>query len=52
MKAHVRLNWHQILPLEQAIQETSNWYKSYFNNVNILDFSIGQLAAYEDWMEA
>ncbi len=46
-KAREVLNWIPSLTAEQAIQKTVEWYKNFYQGVNMGDFSIKQIKDYE-----
>lgn len=46
--ARNQLGWLPRLSLEHAISETVLWYKAHLNNEDMLEFSLKQLACFED----
>lgn len=48
-KAYEKLSWSPRLSLEQSLQYTSSWYKSYYNgHKNMYDFTMQQIIDYEN----
>jgi CDP-glucose 4,6-dehydratase len=46
-KAHFYLKWKPVYDAKTALQETINWYKTYFSNPkNIYEFTVQQLLKY------
>jgi len=47
-KAFSRLKWRPVYHVHQAISETVNWYKEYYNNksTEIYDFTLNQISNY------
>jgi CDP-glucose 4,6-dehydratase len=46
-KALTILNWKPIWNLQQTLQETINWYKAYYNQHDMLQFTLQQIQSYE-----
>lgn len=45
-KAKTRLNWKPVYGVMEAIENTVNWYKYYYNNNSIEDYSINEIKKY------
>jgi len=46
-KAEKELSWKPVYPVKEAIEKTINWYKAYYNNENMFDFSLNQIESFE-----
>jgi len=45
-KASSLLNWNPVYTVDIAIEETSNWYKAYYQKENMYEYSVYQLEKY------
>jgi CDP-glucose 4,6-dehydratase len=46
-KAKSRLNWQPVFTLEQALNETTNWYDSYYSGGNMFEITLSQIKDYQ-----
>ncbi len=46
-KAKKVLNWHPTLSADETIKNTINWYKRFYNNEDMLEFTIKQIKEFE-----
>lgn len=42
-KAYVKLGWHPVLSLDEAISYTVGWYKEYLTSENMYDYCVSQI---------
>ncbi len=47
-KAKTVLNWKPNWNLEQALEKTASWYKSYFNQADMLKVTLEQICSFEN----
>ena len=47
-KAKQMLNWSTKLKFSETVDMTINWYKKFYNNENLLKFSLSQIKKYEE----
>ena len=45
------LNWSTKLKFSETVDMTINWYKKFYNNENLLKFSLSQIKKYEEKMK-
>lgn len=45
-KALAHLRWKATLNFEETIRYTAEWYRAFYNNADMLAFTLGQIAAY------
>ena len=50
-KAYKMLSWKSILTTKEAISETIKWYKNYYDNIDIKEFTINQIKEYDNKIE-
>lgn len=46
-KANKVLGWKPVYKADEAIKNTVEWYKKFYNNEKILEFSIEQIMDYQ-----
>lgn len=46
-KAKAQLGWQCSFNIDEAIKETVEWYKNYYSNCNMEEFSLSQIKEYE-----
>jgi CDP-glucose 4,6-dehydratase len=47
-KAMFLLNWKPVLSIDESLQSTIDWYKSYYsNNMDMMEFTINQINLYQ-----
>ena len=46
-KAGAELKWHPVLPLDQALEWITEWYKAFQGKRNLRDFTLRQIENYE-----
>lgn len=46
-KARTRLNWYPVLDFNQCVSMTGNWYQSYEQGKDMLEYSMNQIHIYE-----
>jgi len=49
-KARDILGWSPVYTADEAIKATVEWYKKFYNDENMLEFTIGQIQAYQEKM--
>lgn len=47
-KAEAVLGWKPLYSADEAIQKTVEWYKRFYNNENILEFTLSQILEYQN----
>ncbi len=47
-KAKTQLKWQPIYDADKAVERTVAWYKAFYNNEDMLQFTLKQIAEYED----
>lgn len=47
-KAKLKLGWHPTLSIEDTIAWTVHWYKEYYNNLNMKQFTLKQIRDFEN----
>ena len=47
-KAKMRLGWHPLLNLEQALSKTVEWYSAYAMHKDMRAVTLGQISGYEE----
>ena len=49
-KSKNKLLWKPVYTAKQAVKKTVEWYKNYYDGVNMVDYSLNQLNSFEeDW---
>ncbi len=53
-KADLKLNWSPVLSLDESIERTITWYKTYYESkeIDMLAYTLGQIKEYEDRIKA
>jgi CDP-glucose 4,6-dehydratase len=50
-KAGAYLDWHPVLPLEQSLEWTVEWYRAFQSDVDLRSVSFGQIKRYETLLD-
>ena len=46
-KAHSLLGWRPTYDFDEAVNETIYWYKAYYANQEMMEYTLNQIAEYE-----
>ena len=47
-KAKKELKWYPVYNVNEAVKNTMEWYKAYYEGVNMADFSLNQISIYSN----
>jgi CDP-glucose 4,6-dehydratase len=50
-KAKKELKWYPVYNVNEAVKNTMEWYKAYYEGVNMTDFSLNQISRYSNKQE-